>query len=168
MNHGHEEIEGENELRELLGDLKLSIDAWSESSYHRPRVAQAKAAGLRWQMALSGAVGLLTVAAVATVSLQGGHRPMRASQPAVVQAPATSANPETAKTTAQDAAVAEIEARIPGIKRIPASIPTLGQMVSSPQREEEDLLARVDSEVARETPSAMEPLARLMAEDEAR
>jgi hypothetical protein len=33
-------------------------------------------------------------------------------------------------------------------------------------REEEDLLAKVDSEVAREVPSAMEPLAQLMAEDE--
>jgi hypothetical protein len=33
-------------------------------------------------------------------------------------------------------------------------------------REEEDLLAKVDSEVSREVPSAMEPLAQLMAEDE--
>jgi len=35
-------------------------------------------------------------------------------------------------------------------------------------REEEDLLAKVDSDVSREVPSAMEPLARLMAEDETR
>jgi hypothetical protein len=35
-------------------------------------------------------------------------------------------------------------------------------------REEEELLAKVDSDVAREVPSAMEPLARLMAEDETR
>ncbi len=34
--------------------------------------------------------------------------------------------------------------------------------------EEEDLLAKVDSDVSREVPSAMEPLAQLMAEDEAR
>ena len=34
--------------------------------------------------------------------------------------------------------------------------------------EEEDLLAKVDSDVSREVPSAMEPLARLMAEDEAK
>ena len=32
--------------------------------------------------------------------------------------------------------------------------------------EEEDLLAKVDSDVSREVPSAMEPLAQLMAEDE--
>lgn len=34
-------------------------------------------------------------------------------------------------------------------------------------RETDDLLARVDSDVSRETPSAMEPLASLMADDEA-
>jgi hypothetical protein len=36
------------------------------------------------------------------------------------------------------------------------------------QAEEEDLLAKVDSDVSREVPSAMEPLAQLMAEDETR
>jgi len=33
-------------------------------------------------------------------------------------------------------------------------------------REEEDLLAKVDSEVSREVPSAMEPLAQMMTEDQ--
>jgi uncharacterized protein HemX len=35
-------------------------------------------------------------------------------------------------------------------------------------REEEDLLANVDSDVSREVPSAMEPLAQLMTDDETR
>ena len=34
------------------------------------------------------------------------------------------------------------------------------------RQDEEDLLAKVDSDVSRETPSAMEPLAQLMAEDD--
>jgi hypothetical protein len=34
------------------------------------------------------------------------------------------------------------------------------------RQEEEDLLAKVDSDVSREVPSAMEPLAQLMADDE--
>ena len=34
------------------------------------------------------------------------------------------------------------------------------------REEEEDLLSKVDSDVSREVPSAMEPLAQLMAEDE--
>jgi hypothetical protein len=36
------------------------------------------------------------------------------------------------------------------------------------QQEEEDLLAKVDSEVSRQVPTSMEPLARLMDEDEPR
>jgi hypothetical protein len=40
------------------------------------------------------------------------------------------------------------------------------QLAAERAREEEDLLAKVDSDVSREVPSAMEPLASLMAEDE--
>ena len=41
-----------------------------------------------------------------------------------------------------------------------------GRASSALAQEEEDLLAKVDSDVSREVPSAMEPLAQLMAEDE--
>jgi hypothetical protein len=34
------------------------------------------------------------------------------------------------------------------------------------RQEDEDLLAKVDSDVSREVPAAMEPLAQMMAEDE--
>jgi hypothetical protein len=34
------------------------------------------------------------------------------------------------------------------------------------RQEDEDLLAKVDSDVSREVPAAMEPLAQIMAEDE--
>ena len=44
----------------------------------------------------------------------------------------------------------------------------LKQAAEQRAREEEELLAKVDSDVAREAPSAMEPLAQLMAEDESR
>ncbi len=40
------------------------------------------------------------------------------------------------------------------------------QLAEERVRESEDLLARVDSEISRQVPSALEPLARLMAEDE--
>jgi hypothetical protein len=40
------------------------------------------------------------------------------------------------------------------------------QMREQQMREEDELLAKVDSDVAREVPSAMEPLAQLVAEDE--
>jgi hypothetical protein len=54
------------------------------------------------------------------------------------------------------------------LARIAAAQQAEQQRVAREQRarEEEDLLAKVDSEVSREVPSAMEPLAQLMAEDE--
>jgi hypothetical protein len=39
------------------------------------------------------------------------------------------------------------------------------QLAAQRAREEEDLLAKVDSDVSREVPAAMEPLAQLMADD---
>jgi hypothetical protein len=41
-------------------------------------------------------------------------------------------------------------------------------MLEERTRESEDLLAKVDSDIAREAPDALEPLAQLMADDEAR
>jgi hypothetical protein len=40
------------------------------------------------------------------------------------------------------------------------------QLAAQQAKDEEDLLARVDSDVSKEVPNAMEPLAQLMAEDE--
>jgi len=42
------------------------------------------------------------------------------------------------------------------------------QMLEERTRESEDLLAKVDSDISREAPDALEPLAQLMADDEAR
>jgi hypothetical protein len=53
--------------------------------------------------------------------------------------------------------------------RIAAAQEAARQRVAAEQRakDEEELLAKVDSEVSQEVPSAMEPLAQLMAGDEA-
>jgi hypothetical protein len=42
------------------------------------------------------------------------------------------------------------------------------QLAAERAREEEDLLAKVDSDISRQVPDAMEPLASLMAEDESK
>jgi hypothetical protein len=42
------------------------------------------------------------------------------------------------------------------------------EVAAQKAREEEELLAKVDSDVSRDVPSAMEPLAQLMADDETR
>lgn len=54
------------------------------------------------------------------------------------------------------------------LARIAAAKAAQQQLVEQRERETEDLLARVDSDVSREVPDAMEPLARLMAEDDGR
>ena len=53
--------------------------------------------------------------------------------------------------------------------RIAAAAQAERQRLAAEQRDrdEEELLAKVDSDVSREVPSAMEPLAQLMAEDDA-
>jgi len=57
------------------------------------------------------------------------------------------------------------------LAKIAAAKQALHERIIAEQRaraEEEDLLATVDSDVSREVPSAMEPLAQLMAEDDVR
>ena len=56
------------------------------------------------------------------------------------------------------------------LARIAAARVAEQQRVAAQQarQEEEDLLAKVDSDISREVPSAMEPLAQLMAEDESK
>jgi len=58
----------------------------------------------------------------------------------------------------QEAARIAAEAKVAEQQRLVAA--------EKARQDEEDLLAKVDSDVSRETPSAMEPLAQLMAEDE--
>lgn len=56
------------------------------------------------------------------------------------------------------------------VARIAAATAARQQKLAAEQRareEDEDLLAQVDSDVSRQVPSAMEPLAQLMTEDEA-
>jgi hypothetical protein len=57
------------------------------------------------------------------------------------------------------------------LAKIAAAETARQQKLAAEQRaskEQDDLLAKVDSDVSRQVPSAMEPLAQLMAEDEAR
>ncbi len=59
----------------------------------------------------------------------------------------------------QPAAVALVQVA----ERVP---PVVQKQIQPARQEDEDLLAKVDRDVARGVPSAMEPLAQLMAEDE--
>jgi len=119
-------------LEQALENFRLSIHAWSDAAYNRPRTAAKTVRHWSWRLATSCALGCVLVAG----SVAGGVYERHQRQ-------------EMARIAAQQAAQQKLAAE------------------QRAREEEEDLLAKVDSDVSREVPSAMEPLAQLMAEDEA-
>jgi uncharacterized protein HemX len=119
-------------LEEALASFRLSVHAWSEAEFNRPRVARAMAPrrGV-WRLASAWALGCVLVAG----GVSGGVYEHHVKQVRI-------------------AAALEAERQ--------------RQLAAERAREEEELLAKVDSDVSRQVPSAMEPLAQLMAEDESR
>lgn len=122
----------ERELEQSLRNFRLSVHAWSEAAYIRPRTVVTIKRARSWRRAAGWALGCVLVAG----GVSGGVYEHRQVQ-----------------EQARIAAVKVAEQR-----RIAAE---------QRAREEEELLARVDTDVSREVPSAMEPLAQ-MAEDETR
>jgi uncharacterized membrane protein len=120
-----------DKLDEALRDFRLSVHAWSDAVYSRPRAAVAPRQV--WRLAAGWALGCVLVAGCASAGLWQHHqREMRSAT----------------------ARMAEQERR------------AVQQRNQQARQEDEDLLAKVDSDVSREVPAAMEPLAQLMAEDE--
>jgi len=121
----------DEELKQALTNFRLSVDAWSEAAYSRPRTTMQVHGRRIGRLAAGWALGCALLAGAGT----GFVHEQRLHQ-------------EQAKI----AAAAQVERQ---------------RMAAEQQaRDEEELLAKVDSDVSREVPSAMEPLAQLMAEDE--
>ena len=119
------------ELDETLRDFRLSVHAWSEAVYSRPRAAVAPRQV--WRLAAGWALGCVLIAGGASAGLWQHHqREMRS-----------------------------VAARVAEQERL-----AVQQRNQQARQEDEDLLAKVDSDVSREVPAAMEPLAQIMAEDE--
>jgi len=123
--------EPDEELMQALTNFRLSVEAWSEAAYSRPRAAMRVHGRRIWRLAAGWALGCALLAGAGTGLVRERH--LRQEQ-------------------ARIAAAAQVERQ---------------RMAAEQQaRDEEELLAKVDSDVSREVPSAMEPLAQLMAEDE--
>jgi hypothetical protein len=123
----------EPELREALGDFKLSVDAWSEAMISRPREAKAPLRA-NWSAVTKWALGCVVFAGTVSGGVYQNHKQVQA------------AKFEAARIAEQQR---EMEAaRVAKVN-------------------EEDLMANIDSDVARQVPSALQPLANLMADDEA-
>ena len=122
---------GDLALEQALNDFRMSVCAWSEAAYSRPRTAARVVRQRSWRLAAGWALGLALAAGGVSGAVFERHQMARAAeQQRLVQE--------------RQRLIREQQAR----------------------EEEEDLLAKVDRDVSREVPSAMEPLAQLMAEDE--
>jgi uncharacterized protein HemX len=127
-----------DKLDEALRDFRMSIHAWSEATLSRERTAIAPVAPRRvWRLAVGWALGCVLVAGGASAGLwQHQQREMR-----------------------------NAAARVAEQQRLQEQL-AAQQRSQQARQEDEDLLAKVDSDVSRDVPAAMEPLAQLMVEDE--
>jgi hypothetical protein len=124
----------EPELREALGNFKLSVDAWSEAMISRPREAISPAR-MNWSAVTKWALGCVVFAGTVSGGLYQNHKQAEAQKV------------EAARIAEQQRAVEA--AKVANV-------------------DEEDLMADVDSDIARQVPNALEPMATLMAEDDSK
>lgn len=122
----------EPELRQALGDFKLSVGAWSEAMMGRPREAKAPAR-INWSAVTKWALGCTVFVGTVSGGLYQNHKQVEA------------ARVETARVAAQQRSLESAKAA---------------------KVDEEELMADVDSDVSRQVPSALEPMASMMAADE--
>ncbi len=130
-----------------LKHFKASVDAWSEASYSRPRTVE-RTAQRTWRLAAGWALGCLLAAGSLSGTLYERHVRRESARIAAIKAAEQKAALER-KAAEQPVAITTNN------KRQPATI-------KSPAGENEDLLATVDSDVSRQVPAAMEPLAQMM------
>jgi hypothetical protein len=117
-------------LEQALGNFRLSVHAWSESVFNRPRTIAHEVRHRSWQLA----AGLALSAALVGGSFTGVVHERHLRQEAARQEAAERVAAQQQR--AQEAQQARVADR--------------------------ELLTNVDSDVSREVPSAMEPLAQLM------
>ncbi len=123
-------------VEDALRNFKLSVHAWSDAAYNRPRPAAQTLRHRSWRVAAGWALGCALV--VGTLSggvIEHQHQLDLARQAAAQRA------------AEQEKLLKEQQAR---------------------QMDEEDLLAKVDSDVSRQVPSAMEPLAQMMPDEDSK
>jgi hypothetical protein len=124
----------EPKLDEALRDFRLSVHAWSDEAYSRPRTAFVDSTRRRvWRLAVGWALGCVLVAGGVSGGVWQHHQQ---------------------------------EMRLAAVRAAEHERLVTEQQSQLVRQEDEDLLAKVDSDISRVVPSAMEPLAQLMAEDE--
>jgi len=133
-----------------LKHFKASVDAWSEAVYSPPRTVL-ETTRRTWRLAASWALGCLLAAGSLGGTLYDRHVRRESARIAAIKAAEQKAALE------HKAAVQPVTATIVARRQ-----PTAMKHAAS---ENEDLLATVDSDVSRQVPAAMEPLAQMMVSD---
>jgi hypothetical protein len=155
-----ESLQMDVELEQALKHFKASMDAWSEAAYSRPRTAAQLAVRHSWRMAVGWALGCLlaagSLAGVARETYQRRETARIAAQKAAEQR-AQASRVNTQPVNVQPVG-AQPDKKTPGATVRKVSIGSQ----DSARGPDDDLLASVDSDVSREVPAAMEPLAQLM------
>lgn len=137
-------LDPDDEMRLVLDDFRMSVHAWSEAAYHRPRKISA-AEHRVWRRTLAWALGCVMAVGVLLTGiypLRQKSQPEQTARVAVVQAPE-----EVAKPAVQTPVQAPVQ-------------------VAVNTQEDESWMTKVDSDVSRQVPAAMEPLAQLLNENE--
>jgi hypothetical protein len=137
-----------------LENFKASVDAWSEAAYSQPRTV-IRTARHTWRLTATWALGCLLAAGSLAGTLYERHQ-----------------RQESARIEAMKAAIRAAEQKA-ALERKAAEQPVAAPIVTKRQptavkraaNENEDLLASVDSDVSRQVPAAMEPLAQMMVDN---
>lgn len=131
-----------------LKQFKASVDAWSEAAYSRPKL-KVPTAQHNWRLAASLALGCLLIAGSLAGGLYERHQRQEAARAAEMKA-------------------AEQKVRLAAEQRVtplPVATSIATKRTTAVKRAantDEDLLATVDSDVSRQVPAAMEPLAQMI------
>lgn len=126
------------ELREALGNFKSNVTAWSNAMLSRPRQVKTPAR-TNWGLIAKWTLGCVVFAGTVSGGVYQNHRQQEIARAEAAAAAARAAEQQrelTAKAAKEQSA-----------------------------QSAEDLMAKVDSDISREVPSALEPLASLMTDD---
>jgi hypothetical protein len=148
------ETAGDPELEAVLKDLRASVHAWSAATYESRSERGSRAVILTqvphralWHRSLVWASSIILTVGVVTANVYQYRQKEQVRQAAI-----------------ERELEHERQVKQQGAQR--AGVVPVGEAALQRGREVDELLARVDRDVARETPSAMEPLASLMDDDE--
>jgi hypothetical protein len=147
---GRDKLAGEIDDPIVAGALKhfkASVDAWSEAAYSQPR-SVVMTTRHTWRLAATWALGCLLAAGSLAGTLYERHARQESARVAAIKA-------AEQKAALEHKAVEQPVAATVATRRQPTAVKRAAS-------ENENLLATVDSDVSRQVPAAMEPLAQMM------